>query len=74
MHLEIGHVRRLPVPVLTADQGRQLDALGRRAVAAKTARDKGELGESLDAIEAEIDRYVRDLYGIARDADLWVVR
>jgi hypothetical protein len=74
MHLEIGHMRRIPMPVLSPQQCEHLDALGRRALAAKTARDGGETGEALEAIEQEIDRYVRDLYGVAADADLWVVR
>ncbi|MDA8201911.1 MAG: Eco57I restriction-modification methylase domain-containing protein [Chloroflexi bacterium] len=74
LQIEVGHIRRLPVPVLTADQSRELDTLGRRAVGAKAARDRGEPGESLEALEAEVDRCVRELYGIAPDADLWVVR
>jgi hypothetical protein len=74
MHIEIGHVRRIPVPVLSPPQTAHLDALGHRAQAAKRAVDNSEPGESLDLIEAEIDGYVRDLYDIAPNADLWVVR
>jgi hypothetical protein len=74
MQIEVGHIRRIPMPVLNRGQAEHLDALGRRALAAKTARDGGETGEPLEAIEQEIDRYVRDLYGVAVDADLWVVR
>jgi hypothetical protein len=74
MHMEIGDLRRLPIPVLTADQSTVLDLLGRRAVAAKQALDAGEPGEPLAEIEAELDRYVRDLYGFPHDLELWVVR
>jgi len=74
MHLEIGHVRHLPIPVLSPAQGAHLDALGQRAINAKRASDRGANGEPLEPIEREIDQYVRDLYGIAQDANLWVVR
>ena len=74
MHLEIGHVRRIPAPVLTEDGSARLHELGERAIAAKVARDRGGVSESLETIEHEIDRYVRDLYGVPADADLWVVR
>lgn len=74
MHIEIGHLRALPAPVLTPEQSAHLDALGRRAVAAKEALDRNQSGESLAIIESELDRYTRDLYGIAHDAELWVVR
>ncbi|MGO9181010.1 MAG: hypothetical protein ACLQBX_14160 [Candidatus Limnocylindrales bacterium] len=74
MQLELGDVRRVPVPVLTQTQHAQLDLLGCRAVVAKAARDRGEAAESLDLIEAEIDGLARELYGIAPDVDLWVVR
>lgn len=73
MHVELGHLRRVPIPVLSPGQSRALDELGTRAIAAKLARDTGEATD-LDTIERQIDEYVRDLYGIARDADLWVVR
>lgn len=74
MQVEFGDIRGVPVPVLTSEQSVDFDALGRRAVAAKEAQDRGEAGESLGSIEAELDRYTRDLYGIAYDAELWVVR
>jgi hypothetical protein len=70
MHIEIGDIRRVPVPVLSPDQSNALDALGAEAIAAKKGEGKRELAE----IEAEINAYVRDLYGIPQDADLWVVR
>jgi hypothetical protein len=73
MQIEIGHLRRVPVPVLTGAQVHELDELGRRAVAAKAGRDGGQSAD-IAAVEREIDEFVRDLYGIPRDADLWVVR
>ena len=63
MQLEIGHMRRLPVPVLSSAQGEHLDAQGRRALAAKTAQDEGAPGEMLGSIEREIDDYVREKVG-----------
>lgn len=74
MHVEIGNVRRLPIPVLTPAQCQHLEAMARRAVAARSGHGAGEAGECLEAIETEINHYVADLYGIAADADLWVVR
>jgi hypothetical protein len=73
MHIELGHLRRIPIPVLTTEQSTTLGDLGSRAVEAKIARDAGQPSD-LATIERDIDEYVRDLYGIARDADLWVVR
>lgn len=74
MHVEASDLRHLPMPVLTAEQDVELSGLATRAIAAKDALDRGGPGESLGEIEAEIDVYVRDLYGIRRDADFWVVR
>ncbi|MGD9734758.1 MAG: Eco57I restriction-modification methylase domain-containing protein [Solirubrobacterales bacterium] len=74
MQIEIGDIRRLPVPVLDGSQASALDLLGRRAVAAKEALDAGAEGEPLGEIEHELDLYTRELYGVAADADLWVVR
>jgi hypothetical protein len=74
MHVEIGDIRRLPVPVLSDRESEQLTSFGSRAVAAKAAQDLTEPAESLTAVEVELDEFVRELYGISRDADLWVVR
>lgn len=74
MHVEASDLRRLPVPVLTENDAARLDVLGRRAIDAKVAVDRGESGESLSSIEVEIDGVVRDLYDVRRDADLWVAR
>ena len=75
MQIEIGDVRRLPIPVLSDDQAERLHDLGTRALTTKEALDRGERpAEPLGEIEAELDGYTRSLYGIRRDADLWVVR
>lgn len=70
MQLEIGDIRRLPVPVLSLDQSNQLSLLGVAAVAAKEERRHNDLAH----VEAEVNGFVRDLYGIDRDTELWVVR
>ncbi|MHB8394628.1 MAG: Eco57I restriction-modification methylase domain-containing protein [Candidatus Dormibacteria bacterium] len=74
MHIEVGDIRRLIVPVLTPDQKDALEAFANRATAAKRAQDRRESGERLVTVEHELDVYVRDLYGISSNADLWVVR
>jgi hypothetical protein len=74
LQIDVGHLRRLPVPVLASNQSSTLDDLGRRALVAKEALDAGRPGEALSDIEGELDRYVRRLYGFPADADLWVVR
>jgi Eco57I restriction-modification methylase len=74
MQIEIGDIRRLPIPVLDDRSAERLTGLGVRAVAAKAALDRGESGESLGEIESELDGLVRELYGVPRGADLWVVR
>ena len=70
MHIEVGDIRRVPIPVLAPEQSWALSDLGRRAVSAAKARDR----EALRRVEAEVNRYVRDLYGMPPEADLWVVR
>ena len=74
MQIDIGDIRRLPVPVLTADQQRHLAEMGERAVTAQQDRDRRRAAESLKVIERDVDLYVRDLYNFSVDADLWVVR
>jgi hypothetical protein len=74
LQIDIGHVRSVPVPVLTAAQGRRLTDLADRAMTAKLEHDAGGSRASLDAIEHELDEFVRPIYGVALDADLWVVR
>lgn len=74
MQIEIGDIRRLPVPVLTTEQRDRLDALGTCAVAAQHDDDRENAERSLKQIEREVDLLVRELYGFAPDADFWVVR
>lgn len=58
-HIEVGHVRRLPIPVLGAPQTRKLDRLGKAAMkAARADRVK------LESVEAQIDDFTRELYGV----------
>lgn len=71
MHVEVGDLRRVPVPVLNSRESKNLSALGQRAV--ECAREPART-EELRTIETEIDRYVRELYGVPFDAALWVVR
>lgn len=66
----IGDIRRVPVPVLAPEQSARLSALGREAVAAVQRGDRA----ALRAAEQTVDGFVRDLYGVPREADLWVVR
>ena len=70
MHLDVGDVRRLPVPVLTIEQSENLTDLGERAVETKAAGDR----DGLRQVEEELDAYVLSLYGLPVDADLWVPR
>jgi hypothetical protein len=74
MNVHVGDLRRLPVPVLAPAQKTTLETLAARALVAKEALDAGRPGEPLSDIEREVDRYVRELYGVPADADLWVVR
>jgi hypothetical protein len=73
MQTEIGDVRRIPVPVLSDDQNRRLTELAQHAIEEKRRADAGKANHLVE-VEAEIDAFVRDLYGVPRDADLWVVR
>lgn len=84
MHIEVGDVRGLPLPVLDDETSEELDRLAEDAVAAKLARDdadetgdseaRGHAAQQLQAIEEQIDQKVLALYGLDADADLWVVR
>jgi len=70
MQIEVGDLRRLPIPFVDPAQSDWLSQMGREAVSATKA---GAVGAA-EAIREEIDVKVRDLYGVPRDADLWVVR
>jgi hypothetical protein len=73
MNVHPGDIRRLPIPVLSQEQNAQLSGLAERAVEEKAASEEG--GSSrLRVVEDEINQYVGSLYGVASDADLWVVR
>lgn len=72
--IEVGDIRHIPVPVLDASQSARFSSLGKKAVEFKQSADAGGNGEPLRRIEAEINAFVRDLYGVARDVELWVVR
>jgi hypothetical protein len=74
MQIEIGDIRRVPIPILRDEEGEQLGLLGSRAVSAKEAVDRGESSELLREVERELDLFVRDLYSLKPNADLWVVR
>jgi hypothetical protein len=74
MMIEVGDVRRLAIPVLAPEHTQTLETFASRAIAAKQAEDAGLAGESLLKVEKELDAYVRDLYGVPKDAELWVVR
>lgn len=74
MMIEVGDIRRLPVPVLAPAQTQALEAFAGRAITAKQADDAGLAGERPAKVEEELDGYVRDLYGVPRDFELWVVR
>lgn len=81
MHIEVGDLRAIPLPVLDETTSRELDELAEQAVAAKLARDDADEGETraeaagrLQEIERRIDERVLALYGLDTDADLWVVR
>ena len=74
MHVEIGDMRRLPIPVLTPGQGEHLEDFGLRAVAAMRDARGTQPGKSLEMIERELEIYVSELYGFPANADFWVVR
>ncbi len=59
-HLEVGHLRRLPVPVLAASHQATLRAIGKSAVQA--ARDNDEA--TLHTLAGELDECSRELYGV----------
>jgi Eco57I restriction-modification methylase len=74
MHIEVGDLRRIPIPVLSDTQQKDLEVLTARAIEAKRNFDGNGTGERLTAVEAEVNAYIRALYGVAPDAKLWVVR
>jgi len=69
MMIEVGDIRRLVIPVLSPQQVAILEDFASRAVA---ARHTGDVG--LTDVELQLNAFVRDIYGIPRAAELWVVR
>jgi hypothetical protein len=63
-HVEVGHVRRAPVPVLSDNQRSALSSLGRSAVEVAV---KGTDAKALARIHHEINIRVSEAYGWARD-------
>jgi hypothetical protein len=70
MHIEIGDIRRMPVPVLSTIEAQRLSSLGRAVTAAVRKGDR----EEQRRFEREINVVVRRLYGVSEEAELWVVR
>ena len=70
MHIETGDMRRVPVPVLAPEQSARISGLGRDAISATGRGDRA----AQRATEQAVDAFVRDLYGVPKEADLWVVR
>jgi hypothetical protein len=69
-HIEVGHVLRVPVPVLDAGAEAELSSLGRSAAEAAaigTMNGAGSIGQRLDAM-------TRELYLIPQSADLSIPR
>ena len=66
MQIEIGDIRRLPIPVLTQEQGNHLEAFAQQGLAAAS---NGELYD-----QTEMDLYCRELYGLDENDELWVTR
>ncbi len=62
-HIEVGHVLRIPIPVLTPSQSATLTLLGKNALAASRTN-----AEQLPPVEAELDRFTRELYGVGSAA------
>lgn len=69
-HIEVGHMRRLPVPVLTVDQKAALSDFTREACGAVRDSDSALLRD----VERALDEYVRALYGVSGSLTLEVVR
>lgn len=69
-HIEVGHLRRFPVPVLDSEQKGMLASFGQAGCEAATMDDR----KSLSDIEASLDEYVRKLYGVGDRVALEVIR
>jgi len=74
MEIEASELRRLIIPVLSSSQRADLEKFSERAIRARQVPAGNRTDEVLSKIETELNGYVRDLYAIDRDAELWVVR
>ena len=70
MQIEVGDLRRIPIPVLTAVQSKKLSEFGKRAVSLTLDNKTAEVA----SLEQDLNTFVRGLYGISREANLWVTR
>jgi hypothetical protein len=68
-HVELGHVLRIPLPVLDRERRRSLEALARAAIGSSRSGDPVPA-----ATERDLDLLTRDLYGIRRTTKLPVAR
>ena len=73
MMIEVGDLRRLPIPVLSAAQTAELEALAAHAIDARRSVTLHG-NDSLARVTSEVNASVRRLYDVSADADLWVVR
>lgn len=71
MHIEIGDIRRLPIPVLSSTELEQLENLAAVGIDLRAADADQSLNRELDK---ELNSLVNRLYGISNKARLWVVR
>ena len=69
-HLEVGHLRRLPIPVLDAQVGASLRAIASASIAATRAGETSTVGD----LAAELDETTRQLYGVSMNLELPVRR
>lgn len=69
-HIEVGHLLRVPVPVVDADIEAELSSLGRSAVDAAVIGSEHAVQETVK----RLDVITRDLYLIPQSADLSIPR
>ena len=69
-HLEVGHLRRLPIPVLPAQTSATLRAIASAFIAATQAGDAATVSE----LATELDETTRELYGVSTSLELPVRR
>jgi hypothetical protein len=69
-HLEVGHLRRLPMPVLDAQTGATLRRLASAFIAATRAGETSIVSK----LASELDETTRELYGVSMTLELPVRR